>query len=152
MEKGGGGGCDLSNAKIQWPTNIWIEILSGQWGDAMQHAPKRLNSFVTLGERWGVWTFRELDVSNVFPTSSQYVHIMFSMCSPPSSQYVHIMFSMCSPPSSQYVHIMFLMCSPPSSQYVHIMFTMWFPPSPQYVHIKNTCSIFVMGKGKWVLL
>jgi hypothetical protein len=124
-----------------------------------------------FGEMWSVWTFWDFDVSNVFSTSSQYVHIMFSMCSSPSSQYVHIMFSMCSPPSSQYVHIIFSMrsspssqyvlnmfptkfsmCSSPSSQYVHIMFSMCSPPSSQYVHIKNTCSIFVMGKGKWLII
>jgi hypothetical protein len=118
----------------------------------MQHAPKRLTSFVLWGKGEGVWTFWDFDVSNVFPTSSQYVYIMFTMCFSPSSQYVHIMFTMCFSPSSQYVLIMFTMCFPPSSQYVHIMFSMCSPPSSQYVHIKNTCSMFVMGKGKWLII
>lgn len=58
----------------------------------MQHAPNRLNSFVLWGKGEGVWTFWDFDVSNVFPTSSQYVHIMFTMCFSPSSQYVHNVF------------------------------------------------------------
>jgi len=58
----------------------------------MQHAPKRLTSFVLWGKVNGFGLFEIL---------------MFQMCSPPSSQ---------------------------------------------YVHIKNPCSMFVMGKGKWLII
>jgi hypothetical protein len=78
--------------------------------------------------------------------------LMFWMC----SQQVLNMFTSCSQCVFHQVLHMFTSCSqcvPHRVLNVFLTkFSMCSPPSSQYVHIKNTCSMFVMGKGKWLFI